>query len=73
MTEEQKQLIEHFIHESEYYQKVATNHGENILNEVIYALQQAELNNELLMSLFEDSGMWRHAMCLNDITLIENN
>jgi phosphoserine aminotransferase len=72
MTEEQKQLIEQFIDESEHYQEVAANHGKNILNEVVYALQQAELNNELLMSLFEDSGMWRHAMCLNDITLIED-
>jgi hypothetical protein len=72
MTEEQKQLIECFIDESEYYQKVAANHSEDVLNEVTYALQQAKNDTGLIMSLFEDSDMWRHAMCLNDITVIVN-
>jgi len=72
MTEEQKQLIEQFIDESEHYQEVAAKHSKNTLNEVVYALQQSKNDNQLLMSLFEDSGMWRHAMCLNDITLIAN-
>ena len=72
MTEETKQLIEQFIHESEHYHKVAADHGENILNEVAYALQQAKNDTGLLMSLFEDLDMWRHAMCLNDITVIKN-
>lgn len=67
MTENTKQAIEQFLTESEHYHQVANNHSEHILNEVTYALQQAKGDHDLVMSLFEDSGMWKHAMCLNDI------
>jgi hypothetical protein len=72
MIEETKQLIEQFITESEHYHQVAANYSEETLNEVTYALQQSKNDTKLLMSIFEDSGMWRHAMCLNDITVIKN-
>jgi len=73
MTEETKQLVEQFLTESEYYHQVANNHSEHVLNEVTYALQQANFDTNLLMSIFEDSQMWGHAMCLNDITISSRN
>jgi hypothetical protein len=72
MIEETKQLIEQFITESEHYHQVAANYSEETLNEVTYALQQSKNDTKLLMTIFEDSGMWRHIMCLNDITVIKN-
>jgi hypothetical protein len=70
--EEIEQAVDQFVTESEHYHQVAANHSEEILNEVTYALQQAKGDAELVMGLFEDSGMWRHAMCLNDITVYKN-
>jgi hypothetical protein len=73
MTDEQKKEFYQYIDESIYYEEIANKYGKDILNEVVYALQQAKDDSKLLMSLFEDSGMWNHAMCLNDITENENN
>jgi hypothetical protein len=72
MNKEEIQIaLDQFINESEHYHQVASNHSEAILNEVTYALQQAKGDTDLVMNLFEDSGMWRHAMCLNDITVFQ--
>lgn len=72
MTEETKQAVEQFLLESDYFEHLAHVHGVELLEEVTYALQQANFDSELLMSLFEDSQMWKHAMCLNDITAEAN-
>jgi hypothetical protein len=69
--EEIEKVINQFETESEHYHQVAANHSEEVLNEVTYALQQAKGDSDLVMSLFEDSGMWRHAMCLNDIIVFQ--
>lgn len=69
MTEETKQAVEQFILESDYFETVAHEYGADLLEEVVYAVQQANGDATLVMSLYEDSGMWRHAMCLNDITI----
>lgn len=69
MTEEVKQDIEQFLAESDYFETLANTYGADLVNEVTFALQQCNNNSDLLMSLFEDSQMWNHAMCLNDITV----
>ena len=68
MTEETKQAVEQYLAESDYFEALANNYGADLLNEVVHALIQTDNNTDLLMGIFEDSGMWRHAMCLNDIT-----
>ena len=72
MTEETKQAVEQFILESDYFEHLAHTYGADLLNEVTFALQQANFDTNLVMSLFEDSQMWKHAMCLNDITVSTN-
>ncbi len=62
MTEETKQAIEQYLTESEYFESIANTYGKELLNKVVHDF-------ELLMNLYEDSGMWNHAMCLNDITV----
>lgn len=67
MTEEVKQSIEQFITESDYFEEIAHRYGADLVNAVTYSLQQCNYDHELLMSVFEDSQLWNHAMCLNDI------
>ena len=69
MTEETKQEIEQYLAESEYFKTLANNYGEKLLNRVVYDLIESNHDTKLLMGLYEDSGMWNHAMCLNDITV----
>lgn len=69
MTEETKAAIEQYLAESDYFETLAHNYGADLLNEVVYALIQTDNNTDLLMSIFEDGGLWKHAMCLNDITI----
>ena len=69
MTEEIKNSINQFLLDSEYFEKIANDYGEDLLNEVVYAVNEAGGDIELVMSIFEDSGMIKHMMVLNDISL----
>jgi len=69
MTEETKQEIEQYLAESKYFKTIANTYGEKLLNRVVHDLIESNHDTKLLMGLYEDSGMWNHAMCLNDITV----
>jgi hypothetical protein len=69
MTEETKNSINQFLLDSKYFEEIANNYGEDLLNEVVYAVNEAGGDIELVMSIFEDSGMIKHMMVLNDISL----
>lgn len=69
MTEETKHAIEQYLTESEYFESIANTYGKELLNKVVHDMITSKHDIELLMSLYEDSGMWNHAMCLNDITV----
>jgi hypothetical protein len=69
MTEETKNSINQFLLDSKYFEEIANNYGEDLLNEVVYAVNEAGGDTELVMSIFEDSGMIKHMMVLNDISL----
>lgn len=68
MNEDIRQEVEQFINESEYFESIANTYGKDLLNKVVNDLITSKHDVDLLMSLYEDSGMWNHAMCLNDIT-----
>lgn len=69
MNEDLKQEVEQFINVSEYFELIANTYGKDLLNKVIHDLIISKHDVNLLMSLYEDSGMWNYAMCLNDITV----
>lgn len=73
ISEETKDHINQVLTESEHYRNVINSHGAKMFNEISYALHQAQGDTDLLMSVFEDSGMWKHAMCLNDILITNGN
>lgn len=69
MTEEDNkhQIVDQYISEIEHYKQITNSFGESTVREVVYALIQSNEDIDLVFSLFEDAGMWRHAMCLNEM------